>query len=183
MYRGSNPSALQSQQWIVDSLISLMEVKPYQQITIMDICKRADLSRQTFYNVFSQKEDVLRFCLQKEYGQEFQSVEDHTSITVEEIVKAFASVLQKNEKLLSLMIQNNLDAILLDEVAKSVSLFADRFVKDPEKISQLPYSKAILSGALAHLLVYWFQQEEPVSIEELTGLISEFLQGRLFAIE
>ena len=69
MYRGSNPSALQSQQWIVDSLISLMEVKPYQQITIMDICKRADLSRQTFYNVFSQKEDVLRFCMQKEYVQ------------------------------------------------------------------------------------------------------------------
>lgn len=183
MYHGSNTTALKSQQWIADALISLMEEKPYQQITIMDICKKADLSRQTFYNIFDQKEDVLRFCLQSEYGREFQAVEDHAVITMHEIVTAFASVLQKNENLLSLMMKNGLDGIISDEIAKCVSLFADRFVKNPAKISELPYSKAILSGALAHLLVYWFRQEEPISLDQFTRLVSEFLEGKLFVLE
>lgn len=183
MYCGSNPTALQSQQWIVESLIDLMKEKPYQQITIMDICKRADLSRQTFYNGFGQKDDVLRFCLQREYGQQFQSLEDQSAITVEEIVGAFAAVLQKNETLLSLMFQNDLSGIVADEIAKCVSLFADRFVKDPARVSQLPYAKALLSGALAHLLVHWFRQETPISLSELTKLISDFLEGNLFAFE
>lgn len=180
MYYGTNPTALQSRQWIVESLIALMEVKPYKQITIMDICKKADLSRQTFYNVFDQKEDVLRFCLQGEYGRQFQSVENHAVITVEEIVAAFAAVLQKNEKLLSLMIQNGLDTIISDEIAKCVSLFADRFVVNPDE--ELSYSKAILSGALAHLLVYWFRQDTPISLQQLTMLLSDFLEGRLFSL-
>ena len=183
MYCGSNPTALQSQQWIMASLIALMEEKPYSQITISDICKKADLSRQTFYNVFDQKEDVLRFCLQNEYGRQFQSVADHAVISVEEIVGAFAAVLQKNEKLLSRMIQNGLDTIMADEIAKCVSLFADRFVRDPARISQLSYSKAILSGALAHVLVHWFRQETPISLPQLTGLISDFLEGQLFVME
>lgn len=182
MYHGSNPTALQSQQWIVDSLIILMEEKPYQQITIMDICRKADLSRQTFYNVFDQKEDVLRFCLQREYRQQFHSVKDHDILTIEDVVNALAAVLQKNDKLLSLMIQNTLDPILADEIAKCVSLFADRFVKDPQEIAQLPYAKALLSGALAHLLVYWFRQETPISLEKLTQLIADFLEGKLFAL-
>lgn len=180
MYCGSNPTALQSQQWIVDSLIALMEEKPYQQITIMDICRKADLSRQTFYNFFDQKEEVLRFCLQCEYERQFRFVKDVEELTIDQIVEAFAAVLQKNEKLLSLMIQNNLDTIILDEIAKCISLFANRFVKDSRKVSELPYSKAILSGALAHLLVYWFRQEKPIPLQELTRLISDFLEGKLF---
>lgn len=183
MYSGVNPIALQSQQWIVESLIALMEEKPYQQITIMDICKKADLSRQTFYNVFHQKEDVLRFCLQGEYGRQFQSVESQDSITMEEIVSAFAAVLQKNEKLLSLMIKNNLDTIIIDEIAKCISLFADRFVRNSDKLSQLPYSKAILNGALAYLLLYWFRQDMPIPLSQLMQLISDFLEGKLFTLE
>lgn len=182
MYKGANPTALQSQQWIVDSLIGLMEEKPYPQITIMDICRRADLSRQTFYNVFEGKEEVLRFCLQSEYGRQFQALEAHAAITADEIVGAFAAVLQKNERLLSLMILNGLDGIISDEIAKCVALFADQFVRDPEQIFLLPYSKAILSGALAHLLVHWFRQEEPISLEQLAQLISDFLEGKLFVL-
>ena len=59
MYRGSNPTALQSQQWLTESLIALMEEKPFAQISVQELCRRADLSRQTFYNFFSSKEEIL----------------------------------------------------------------------------------------------------------------------------
>ena len=182
MYCGTNPTALRSQKWIAESLIKLMAKKSYHQITIMDICKQADLSRQTFYNVFDKKEDILRFCLQNSCSEQVQPLIEQEQITVSEVVNAFANVLEENKVLLYLMIENNLEGMIFDEIAKSITLFTDCFVKDEKKKELLPYSKTMLSGALAHLIVYWFRQEEAISMEQLTALISEFLEGKLFAL-
>lgn len=182
MYNGANPTALRSQKWITKSLIQLMETKPYHQITIMDICKQADLSRQTFYNVFDKKEDILRFALNDSCENQLTPLISQGEITISDIVNAFTKILEENKVLLRLIIENSLDGILSDEIAKSITFFTDRFVKDEKKQEILPYSKVMLNGALAHLIVYWFKQEEPVSIEQLTELISEFLEGNLFEL-
>ena len=182
MYQGKNSTALQSQQWLGESLVRLMAQKPYTAITIGAICKEADLSRQTFYNVFESKEDVLRFCLRKQYEKQFQRFINQDVITVGEIVSAFAVVVAENQDLLRRMIENQLDGILTDEITRCIALFAGKFVKKEQQREQLPYSEVLLSGALGHLLVYWFRQEQPISIEQLTQLITEFLEGQLFEL-
>ena len=182
MYQGKNSTARQSQQWLGESLIRLMEQKPYSAITIGAICKEADLSRQTFYNVFESKEEVLRFCLRQQYEKQFQRFADQEIITVGEIVGAFAVVVAENQKLLRMMIENQLDSILADEITRCVALFAGKFVKRKQQGERLSYSEVLLSGALGHLLVYWFRQERPISIEQLTQLITEFLEGQLFEL-
>lgn len=182
MYCGSNLTAMNSQKWIADSLTALMGEKPYPQITIMDICKRADLSRQTFYNVFDSKEEVLRFCLQSQYEKQFRRFADQSEITLGEIVGAFAVVVAENQILLQRMVENQLDGIIAEEMTKCVSLFAGRFVKQENRTELLAYSEVLLSGALGHLLVYWFRQEKPISLTHLTQLIGDFLQGKLFEL-
>ena len=182
MYQGNNPTALQSQKWITDSLINLMSLKPYHQITIMDICKEADLSRQTFYNVFDKKEDILRFNLQNSCESILRPCIQNEKLTLSQTVLAIAKVVEENKNLLSLMIENNLDGIISDVIAKSITLITDRFVKNEKQIEYLPYSKTMLSGALAYLIVYWFRQEEPISTKQLIDLISEFLNGNLFEL-
>lgn len=181
MYSGTNPTALQSQRWIADSLTGLMLEKSYARITIQDICKRADLSRQTFYNFFNSKEEALRFCLREQYEEQFHRFEGKKFISLQETVESFARVLEENRTLLSTMIDNDLGCIIADEIAKCVSLFADSFVSKKDRT--LPYSEALLSGALAHLLLCWFRQENPVSIQELTMILTAFLSGKLYNFE
>lgn len=41
------------------ALISLMEERGFESITVNDLCARADLNRGTFYNHFRDKEDLL----------------------------------------------------------------------------------------------------------------------------
>ena len=41
------------------ALITLMETKGFEAITVNDLCSAADLNRGTFYNHFSDKEDLL----------------------------------------------------------------------------------------------------------------------------
>lgn len=56
MYRGSNPTALQSQSMIIQALLALMQEEPFAKITVKAICARAMVSRQTFYSLFDSKE-------------------------------------------------------------------------------------------------------------------------------
>ncbi len=182
MYIGNNVTALRSQQWIADGILSLMEEKPYCEISVKDICKRADLSRQTFYNVFDSKDEVLRFCLRSEYQKQIMQFNNNKELSVSDIVAAFSFVLSKEEKVLSLMINNNLEYIITSEISKCVSIFAGRFVKEENNNEMLPYSVALVSGALAEMLVYWFKQENSISIGKLETLLTDFLSGNLYKL-
>lgn len=59
MKKSNNPSVIKSQQWLYDSLITLMKEKSFDSITIGEITKNADLDRTTFYRNFRSKEDIL----------------------------------------------------------------------------------------------------------------------------
>ena len=64
MYCGNNKTALQSQRQIAGALMALIREKPYAQITISELCKAAGISRQTFYSLFTSRENVVVFSLQ-----------------------------------------------------------------------------------------------------------------------
>lgn len=180
MYQGKNPIAIRTQQWLVQGLITLMKEKPYSSITILDLCKEADLSRQTFYNFFSSKDEILHFCLQTEYQKQFSKCQNIENLSIEEIIESFSIVLTNNAELLSLMLKNGLDGIITDEISKCITLFADCFCDNNDDKEILSYSKALLSGALAHLLVFWFGQNEPISTKKLTDVLKKFFTGDLY---
>ena len=180
MYDGSNATALRSRRWLGDALVRLMERQRYPEITIGAICREADLSRQTFYNVFDSKEEVLRFYLRSRYETQFDRFREQRAITVGEIVEVFAVLVEENQQLLRRMVDNGLEGILSDEMTRCVALFGGRFVRKDRLGDTFPYSEVMVSGALGCLLIYWFRQEKPISIGQLTALITDFLEGRLF---
>ena len=48
---------------IGEALLALMEEKPYAQVTVSEICRRATTSRNTFYRLFRTREDVLEYVM------------------------------------------------------------------------------------------------------------------------
>ena len=50
---------VKSKKALRSALIFLMETKGFEAITVNDLCSAADLNRCTFYNHFSDKEDLL----------------------------------------------------------------------------------------------------------------------------
>ena len=67
MYCGTNKTALQSQRQIAEAMMALIQQKPYAQITVSELCKAAGISRQTFYTLFTSRENVMVFTLQANY--------------------------------------------------------------------------------------------------------------------
>ncbi len=42
------------------AMFSLLEERPYENLTVLDICERADIGRSAFYEHFAGKDDPLR---------------------------------------------------------------------------------------------------------------------------
>ncbi len=182
MYSGSNPTAIQSQQWLCHAMTALMTEKSYATISIRDLCQRADLSRQTFYNFFASKEEVLRFCLKETYRIQFEALSQQHNVSLPDMLDAFFSVITENRPLIDSILRDGLTGLLADEILISVSLFLNRFIKPEKKNELFPYSEAMLSGALTQLIVIWTTQSDPLSVTQVNTLLTDFFAGQLYPI-
>ena len=180
MYDGNNKTALQSMDWISDALAGLMLDRPYNKITIRDICASSGLSRQTFYNLFETKDEVMHYCLQKRYKDQLQDLPDDASLKMDDIINAFIAFGEENRLLLDYMIDNNLEGIITKEIANCISIYVEKFVNTEINRDLLPYSIALLSGALAQLQLYLFKQDNPLTGEQLSNLLADFFQGNIY---
>ena len=63
MYQGNNPSALRSREEIVNAFMTLRGILPLTGSPLNKDHGSAGLSRQTFYQIFSSKEEILEYYL------------------------------------------------------------------------------------------------------------------------
>ena len=79
----SNRKTKYTQMVLKDSLIDLMREKPIPQITIKELCEKADINRSTFYTHYADQYQLLK------------SIEDETLMWVEEIIVGFSGKTEK----------------------------------------------------------------------------------------
>lgn len=180
MYSGNNITALQSRQWLVDALLALMSVKNYSQITIKQICQKADLSRQTFYNFFKCKDDILHFWLNERYTLVLNKYEMSKELKLDDIVNVFSDFLKENEDLLKCIISQGLEHIIADEISKSIPIFASKVIENIKETCTCKYVNSFLSGALTQILICWFKDDQTLPKEEFSKLLLDLLCGKYF---
>lgn len=75
--KNKNKTAIQSRQMIADALFQLMKRKPFEQISVTEICEEAAIGRKTFYRNFELREDVIAYRLDQmveEYEKEIEGL-------------------------------------------------------------------------------------------------------------
>jgi len=65
-----NRQVQRTKSWIFDSLMLLMDEKPYDSITVSDIADKAGVARPTFYRNFDDKDEVVLQYLNNSFGTE-----------------------------------------------------------------------------------------------------------------
>ena len=89
-----------TQSALKDSLIELMKEKPISQITIKELCEKADINRSTFYTHYSDQYQLLK------------SIEDETLSWVKEAIAGFSGKTEKEdfikniEKIFEYLVEN-----------------------------------------------------------------------------
>lgn len=179
MYSGNNPSARRSMEWLKNSLLQLLEEKKYSDITIKEICRRADLSRQTFYQIFDSKEEVMQYhfsILFQEFTKECESFRD---LTIFSIAYHFFQFFYAHRKFIEILISNNL-IFLLEQQFEIYLQKIDLFLIFTNHDAHPDYTAAYLAGALTQILIHWFGHSFEPGVEELSSLTESIITGQQF---
>lgn len=179
MYSGNNPSALRSMECLRKALLQLLDEKKYSQITIKEICGRADLSRQTFYQMFRSIEEVMEYhfsILFQEFARECDSFQN---ITIPRISYHFFQFFYEHRGFIEILVSNNL-VFLLERQFEIYLRKIDLFLTISNDEMHSDYLAAYVSGALTQVLIHWFEQSFQPDTEKLSLLAETIITGQHF---
>lgn len=171
MERSTHILARKSQTWFVEALLTMIQKKPYDEITISELCKKAQLDRRTFYRNFKDKDDVLQYYfddLKLEYLQTIQKIKEKTFSSLADAYFSFWSshlqffkTAQKDQALISLLFQTINDFV--------PSVYVDG---DGNLSKEMRYSIAFVVGGFHNVLLQWLMNEDDSNPEDMASIIS-----------
>lgn len=177
MYKGNNPTALQSQKWLKGSLFELCKAKPYKNVSIKELCTRADLSRQTFYMLFKSKEEIVELIIDDLFENAISDA-DIESINMHTLLDLCFGVLQKDTPGIKILIENNLMWILRKKMQERVFKLTPLICKQEMDEEMSSYTAAFISGAIIDVIVYIYNNKIQKTSEELSALVFYLLKGK-----
>lgn len=179
MYEGCNKTALTSQSAIAEALLNLMNEKPYSKISVSEICKRAGVSRQTFYTLFESKDNVIAYELERKYC--FRPDEHaccRISMSMEHICHAYSFYITEMEDILALLVNNDIMYLMQDSLYRSF-LSSECYLSDYSSQDRI-YAADFLAGGLTGVARNYVMQGNTTSREHLEDILYSLFSGSFF---
>ncbi len=171
------------------ALFNLLEITPYEKISVMDICKKAMVHRATFYNHFEDKEHLLEYTLDEIKENLYEAVTTNETYTCAKdmymaLIAKVIDFVDDNRKQLLLIVTNN----SLEKVSTSLIIATKKsltYLIGNSKCSAeftLPTNVIIdfLSGGIANLGLNWIKSENPCSKQDLLKYFSILLNEKVY---
>lgn len=103
-----------------NALLSLMREKPYDKISIQDIVRRAYVSRTTFYNHFSEKDEIIRCLLEDTFQPLLRLDATHPNTDFRMYLARYLDILTQSRELFLLMRQSGIISMASDFMSEQL---------------------------------------------------------------
>lgn len=159
-----NMKSRRTQEHIEKALFNLLEKKPYADISIAEITRKADVSRTSFYRNYVQKDEVIAQFLANQYNQFITDINQHNLRTFKEQLTAYLEFFKQNPELMKLLLNAGFEGELLNLQTQYLKKLLAVYHSD----LHLPdYAIAYQSGGIYMLLVWWVKQNYATPLVEL----------------
>lgn len=136
-------------QCLTEALLKLMEKKPFNEISVSELCEKAGVARASFYRNYDSMQEILTNYLSSvtdEWWEEFVKYpEDEFH---EKFWKELLLQYKKNEELIKLIYQNDISYIIKNHIFNSCG------PKDGQD-EQTKYLCAMVAGAIYGFVEQW----------------------------
>ncbi|QIK70466.1 TetR/AcrR family transcriptional regulator [Erysipelothrix sp. HDW6C] len=148
-----------AKQCITDALLILVETKPFNSISITELCDRAGVSRMTYYRHYETKEDILVTRLNHIFNDFITTVRSAPSADNREILQQFAALCRREHVILNAMIHSELTPLLQTQISSYFDIFFAEIIH-PHAIEPTvgTYSKAFIIGGLIQVVITWIER-------------------------
>jgi len=168
--------AAESRRQIRDALLALMETVPFEEITITQICRQANVARQTYYRNFELKSDIFAFHLDTLFQQFFESC--YRGGDMEAELLGFFDFMLKQRRLLLLSAQNGLfhwfSQSIVQNIPQFLSVSEVIHLADP---GEERYVTGFIASTVSSLLSLWAERGLAESPAWMAGIANRFLRG------
>ena len=151
------------------ALFKLITIKSYDDITIIELCKKAGVSRTSFYANYATKDEILKSIvveLQKELGERIGSP-FRQSISLEWYKGLFSLVKERADILKPIFGAGFQNKYL--ELVNGVILRHSN-MQDGEI-----YLRLLWSGGIVNAVVYWLANDMVEPIDEIAAICNQHL--------
>lgn len=149
---------------ITTALLQMMETQNLEEISIIDLIKKAGVARNSFYRNFDSKKDVLAkhlLTLIQEWAEEFEALGDETRFS-ETLLKHY----YKYKGFYLLLYRRGLSDMIYETLRTACKL-------DESQSNMERYGKSMLAGMLFGWVDEWMRQGMPETPEEIVLLTAQ----------
>ena len=156
--------------YLVEALIKIMERKELEDISVTEICRKAGVSRMTYYRYFDTKKSILEFYMMEiidEYISENEDANNRVDLhDINRIKQCFVFFRRYSEFVLCLK-KANLSSIMLESLNKYMEDHAVQTHADIIRKYQLYY----FAGALYNVFMHWLESGMAESEENMARIV------------
>lgn len=156
-----------------NALIVLLKNNPFKDISITDICDKANITRITFYRNCDSKEDLVEYYCEN-IVKEISNVADWGIDDPKYIITKVFEYMYQNREVLSLLNENNL-MLIFDKALASFSTQAVDYVRinssrNDDDLVQLKYLNSFMVGGLTFVIHTWVKEDFETPIDVLVDI-------------
>ena len=154
------------------ALMELMQEKPFEQITIKELCEQADLNRTTFYLHYNDQKDVLAE-IEKETMEKTVAFMENVSPDADSIdqIESFLSYVKENALVFrTLMLRSDSRPFRQEFIVYTLERIRGNlpYYGDP---AHERYVLTFLMEGSNHIIMEWMRQDFDLPAREVAQLI------------
>lgn len=158
---------IHSKALLQQAFLLLLKHKTFDEISIAELCKKAGVSRQTFYSNYKNKEDVLLEYLD-DILNEFYS-HNLSQLEYDEVFQILSMIFTKYHEFLQSLFRANLDFQIMFRFQKLLKLMHSEF-QDHFLIEYINY---FFAGGMYLVLRQWLLTGTQITALELTSMFKQ----------
>lgn len=148
---------------ITQSLLTLLEDKAIEDISISELCDNAGIGRASFYRNFNSKEDIIKAYINKLFHGWKSDWEKNNSIPLSSAIGKIFEHFEQHRAFYHLLSERHLIYLLKDVILDTMEL-------KPDLPKGEAYAKAFAAYSLYGWIEVWFQRGMQESAEEMRQL-------------
>lgn len=166
---------------LTGALGALLHEKDYGDITVTELCERAQVRKATFYKHFGAKDELLAYNIQETFRHTVftDKLEEAGQNYYATLCSNFMDFLERNQKLSIRIMKDTSGAIMQNIVTRELESEIGRHLKrtQPELSSQpREFYAALFAGAYVNSGHWWLKQKNRPGKEQMIELFLQVVQ-------
>ena len=172
---------------LLSSFKELLSERSFENITVQEICEKADVKRATFYKHFEDKYSFLKYLvgsLRDSFDSKLpRSIRpDATADYYVEYLRAIVNFLIENENMVKNVMESEVFLLLVEIIKeKNYEDTSDRLSRSVADGMTLPASvetvASMMTGAVASAILNWFKEGKSLPVDALIDEISSVIKS------